>query len=156
MSTALIAKGFKWLTNATGALLGYISGDGSEVELWMSGLAAARPAASVYNVGCSYFATDTDGGTLYRNYNGLSWRQIGVGLNFALAGDTFLRDSLANIVATTGSFVGQRAYCNDHGITPGLELVWLGAAWGLPPYFQTIGSQNTDVSCGADTSEDTL
>lgn len=152
-----IVKGFKWLANATGALVGYISGDGSEVQFFSSGLFAARPAASVYNVGAMYWATDVNGGTGYTNFNGISWTKTHVGTNFETNAAVYLRDTLANILATTPSYIGQSAFCTDHGITPGLELVALTtSAWGLPPRWQTIGAQNTDVSAGADTSEDTL
>lgn len=43
----------------------------------MSGVAASRPAAGT--AGRLYFATDTGGGTLYRD-NGSSWDQVGLGL----------------------------------------------------------------------------
>lgn len=43
----------------------------------MSGLASARPAAAT--AGLLYFATDTDGGTLYRD-TGSAWVQVGQGV----------------------------------------------------------------------------
>jgi len=44
----------------------------------MSGTLAARPAAAAGNAGALYFATDDDGGTVYRS-DGSSWTQIAPG-----------------------------------------------------------------------------
>lgn len=45
-----------------------------------AGLLSARPAASADNSRDLYFATDVDGGTLYRS-NGSSWVQVAPGVN---------------------------------------------------------------------------
>lgn len=150
---------FKWLASAVGALVGYVGGDGSDVQLWQSGLFAARPAASVYNVGASYFATDTNGGTLYRNYNGVSWQQVAPGLSFATGVQVYLRDTLVNILATTGSYVGQEAIVSNYGnfgTCPGLKMVWNGAAWKWAPFFQLLGRAHTSSTAPLDGAENTL
>jgi len=48
-------------------------------DAMVAGLLAARPTAAVGGVGGTYFATDTNGGTLYRS-NGTSWAQVAQGV----------------------------------------------------------------------------
>lgn len=156
MATGEIVRGFKWLKSAAGALLGYVSGDGSEVELWKKGALANRPAASVYNVGAFYLADDTDGGTLYGNFNSISWSQLAGGLNFANSADLYLRDTYAAILATTGSYVGQRAFCSDFGIGAGAQLEWTGATWKWAPIWQCFKLQHAIATAPADTNENAL
>lgn len=66
------------------------------------------------------------------------------------------RDTHANILASTGHYVGEEAYANDYGIGRGLELYWNGSAWKLSTAQQLMGIQHTAVSCDADTNEKTL
>lgn len=66
------------------------------------------------------------------------------------------RDTYANILASTGHYVGEEAYASDFGIGRGLELYWNGSAWKLSTAQQLLGFQHTAVSCDADTNEKTL
>jgi hypothetical protein len=157
MASANIARGFKWLTSTAGALLGYVGGDGSDVEFAKKGTLAARPAASVYNVGMTYFADDTDGGTLYRNFTGISWTQIAVGLNYGTGVELYIRDTYANIDAITGSYAGQRAFCSDYGTGRGAQREWNGAAWVWAPIWQLFKVQHAIATAPVnDTNENTL
>lgn len=61
-------------------LLTDLLGDGNATSTVLSGLLADRPAASADNSGDLYFATDVNGGTLYRS-NGSSWVQAARGVN---------------------------------------------------------------------------
>lgn len=159
MATANAARGLKWLTSAVGALVGFISGDGSDVQLWQSGLFAGRPAATAFNVGASYFATDKDGGTLYRNYNAVSWQQVAPGLAFATGVQLYLRDTYANIIAQAGSYIGQEAIVSDYGnfgTCPGLKIVWNGLTWKWPTYFQLLARNHQSSTAPLDAVENTL
>lgn len=156
MANAEFARSFKWLKSAAGALLGYVSGDGSEVEMFKKGTLASRPAASVYNVGMEYFADDENGGTLYKNFNGIAWQQIAVGLNYATGVQLYVRDTYANIVASTGSYVGQRAFCSDFGVAAGAQLQWNGSVWIWAPGEHVLKYQGAAVTAPADTNENTL
>lgn len=61
-------------------------GGGTDAIAWgtvnSQGLASARPAAAAANTGYFYFATDTNGGTLYRS-TGSAWTQVSFGLTSA-------------------------------------------------------------------------
>lgn len=50
---------------------------GIAAAILLSGLYASRPAAVAGNAGFYYYATDENGGTLYRS-NGSSWNQVGL------------------------------------------------------------------------------
>jgi hypothetical protein len=52
-------------------------------DLFSQGLASARPTASASNKSHYYFATDTNGGTLYAS-TGSAWVQLGLGLTEAI------------------------------------------------------------------------
>lgn len=153
MANANITRGMKWLTSTAGALLGYVSGDGSDTALWTKGTLANRPAASVYNIGAEYFADDENGGTLYRNYTGASWQKVSVGLSYATGVQLYIRDTLANVLAQTGSYVGQMAYASDHGLGAGLVLVWNGSAWKVAPWWQPLQLLRSNWTAPADTND---
>jgi hypothetical protein len=154
MANGYPVKAFRWLANAVGSLIGYVATDGSEVELWKTGTLVLRPAASTYNVGCEYFASDT--GALYRNYNGISWTKIG-DLSAATGAELYLRDTYANILLTTGSYIGQRAFCSDFGIAAGAQLEWNGSTWLWAPIWQCFKLQHAIATAPAnDTNENTL
>jgi hypothetical protein len=133
MATGTSVKAFKWLANSVGSLLGYIAQDGSEVELWKKGALTARPAASAYNIGSLYFADDTDGGTLYGNFNGIAWTQVAAGLS----GDTSAYTSTTWAQRGAGAFVGQIKRITDLGNKVNVFAVWDGTYW------QPLGGSQT-------------
>lgn len=156
MASGNIARGFRWLVNATGALLGFVSGDGSDVMLWDKGAHADRPAVSVFNIGMTWLSEDLDAGTLFHNFTGVSWTQIATGLNYGTGVELYLRDTYANIDLVTGDHVGQRAFCSDYGTGRGAQREWNGSAWVWPPIMQLLKVQHAAATAPLDTAENTL
>jgi len=66
------------------------------------GLLAARPAASTANKGYLYFATNVEGGTIYRS-NGSTWVQFGTGTTPPIADGTITSAKFDNV--TTKEYV---------------------------------------------------
>lgn len=147
MANAEFARSFKWLKSAAGALLGYVSGDGSEVEMFKKGALASRPAASVYNVGMEYFADDENGGTLYKNFNGIAWTQIATGLSAEV---TYASSTWA--LRGTGSFVGQIKRITNLGNKTTVLAIWDGTYWQPLGGAQTIYALAAPITGSAGTS----
>lgn len=61
-----------------------------------------------------------------------------------------LRGTLAEILASTGAYIGQQAFATDYGVgtapnQPGMELYWNGAAWRLPVRWQLMAMIRAQV-----------
>lgn len=119
---------------------------------------ADRPAVGLTSIGDVFYSDDEDGIVRYENITGLAWSQTSPGSALtAEAARSALRVSLATLLATPGTKVGQRAFLTDYGLGSGLIMEWLPAAvWGLPAFEQPFFIAHVDASCGADTTEDTL
>lgn len=125
-------------------------------KIHMSGTAASRPAASASNNGALYFATDTNGGTLYRS-NGATWSQISLGLTEV---ETLGRTTVSNAayvilstdkyVAQTGTMSASRAFT-----LPAANSVSGGYAITIADESGTVSAINTIVvtRAGSDTIE---
>lgn len=117
----------------------------------ISGTAALRPQAGV--PGRLYFATDTAGGTLYRD-SGSSWIQISLGLTDTLLNT--LADAKGDIIAATGADVWARVAIGTDGqvltadtaSTPGLK--WATPSSGVTVLDRDVTEQtitaNTETS----------
>lgn len=115
---------------------------GWDTTIHMKGTTAARPAAAASNAGYLYWATDDDGGTLFRS-TGAVWEAIARGLTEApplhasthLAGGTDAmtwtlvlgRDTLANRPAAAATNTGYLYFATD--VNGGTWFQSDGAAW---------------------------
>lgn len=78
----------------------------------MSGTLAARPAASL--AGRLYLATDTNGGTLYRD-DGAAWTQVAGDVNLAAAILKSLLTTKGDVIAATGASTPARVGVGTDG-----------------------------------------
>jgi hypothetical protein len=68
---------------------------------------------------------------------------------------SIVRGTLAEILALTGDYVGQKAYANNYGVSArGAKLFWNGAAWLWDTNWQPLSLLRAAVTIPADTTED--
>lgn len=98
-------------------------------DVVMAGTLAARPGASIDNVGHLYLATDDDGGTLYRS-NGSVWVQVAKGVS----------EAAASILTTKGDLLTRNASAEERQAVGANDLALLadsaqatGIKWGQVP-----------------------
>jgi microcystin-dependent protein len=100
-----------------------------------AGTLGARPSATVANAGQLYFATDDNGGTMYRS-NGSAWVRVTIGLTHISRGNLGSRPA-ANTVPSGNIYIAT----DDHG---GTSYESDGTSWT-----KMGGSINGEVAIGA-------
>lgn len=91
-----------------------------------SGLLTARPAASAANAGLLYFATDDNGGTLYRS-DGSAWTKVSASANALTSWQGAWGPGVSYVINDVVSYAGSSWICIQAGIaqTPTVgSLYW--------------------------------